>query len=147
MMKEESKTFQEFLLKKGVIKQKDILEIEAARKDTNVSLGAIALNRGLLTSVEIRHVLDVQSKTTGKFGEVAIELKLLDHDQMQELLAEQKKVNLDPGEILVLKGRQAGIDGAFSTGFRAAPERGITLSFFAREIMRSRNLVASLIST
>ena len=44
-------------------------------------------------------------KTTGKFGEVAIELKLLDHDQMQELLAEQKKVNLDPGEILVLKGR------------------------------------------
>jgi len=75
MMKEESKTFQEFLLKKGVIKQKDILAIEVARKDTNVSLGAIALNRGLLTSVEIRHVLDVQSKTAGKFGEVAIELK------------------------------------------------------------------------
>ena len=105
MAKSSSKTFEDFLLKRGVIEKKDLQDVEKMKDDANVSLGIIALNRGLLTHEEVVEILKTQSETKKRFGQAAIQLKLLDRNQIRRLLAEQEKINFDAGEILVFTGR------------------------------------------
>lgn len=99
-----SKAFQRFMLKRGVIDEGALQEVESMKDDMNISLGMVAMNRGLLTSGQVRKILDTKKKMKKRFGQAALHLKFLGRVQLRELLAEQEQVNLDVGELLVLTG-------------------------------------------
>ncbi|RJP71562.1 MAG: hypothetical protein C4532_07320 [Candidatus Abyssobacteria bacterium SURF_17] len=105
MASKDSRAFQRFLLKRGVVNEDDVKEAESLRSDMNVSLGVVALNRGLLTVDEVKRILRSHKRTKKKFGQAALLLKLLTRAQVSELLVEQEKVNLDIGELFVLTGK------------------------------------------
>lgn len=104
MAAKSSKAFQRFLLKRGVIDEAALQEVESMKDDMNISLGVVAMNRGLLTSEQIGEILAAKRKTKKRFGQAALHLKFLTRAQLRDLLAEQEQVNLDVGELLVLTG-------------------------------------------
>jgi hypothetical protein len=97
--------FLQYLRKRGIISLEDFETVLTMRKDTNVSLGIIAINRGWLSAEQVKQVLALQKKMKIKFGQVALRQQFLDRKQLRALLAEQKRVNLPPEEILVFLGR------------------------------------------
>jgi len=97
--------FLRYLRKRGIISSEDFDIALSMRKDTNVSLGIIAVNRGWLSTDQVKQVLALQREMKIKFGQAALRQQFLDRKQLRALLAEQKRVNLPPEEILVFLGR------------------------------------------
>lgn len=98
------KFFGQYLLEKGIITPKQLLEAVEYQKEINVSLGTLALEKGLLTSEQIRKIHDEQKRQDKKFGEIAVSLGYLTEEQLEGLLDLQKSQRLYLGEALVKKG-------------------------------------------
>jgi hypothetical protein len=98
------KFFGQYLLEKGIISPKQLLEAVEYQKEINVSLGTLALEKGLLTSEQIKKIHDEQKRQDKKFGEIAVSLGYLTESQLEDLLNLQKSQRLYLGEALVRKG-------------------------------------------
>lgn len=97
--------FGQFLLEKGRITSRQLLEALECQKDIAAPLAAMALGKGLLTPTQIRQVLEQQKKKNQSFAELACEKGFLNQAQIDELLLDKETGHrLRLAEALVLKG-------------------------------------------
>lgn len=97
--------FGQYLLEKGRITSKQLLDALESQKQISTPIGIMALERGMLTAEQIKQVLQQQKRNNQRFGEIAIALGFLTQAQLNELLDSQDashRVKL--GDALVSKG-------------------------------------------
>jgi len=98
--------FGEYLLRKGLIEEKDILVARYVQQQANKQIGQLALKQKLLTAQKVREILQQQhKKKSRKFGEIAIDLKILTRNQVKDLITYQEKHNFLIGEIFTYEGK------------------------------------------
>ena len=100
--------FGEYLLKKGLITEEDILIARHVQEEANRQIGELAIKQKMLNAQKLQQILQQQKKTRRKFGEIAIDLKILTRKQVKELLAYQKDFNIHIGEIFKYEGKLDG---------------------------------------
>lgn len=96
--------FGQYLLKKGLVTNKDINEACSLQRKHCQKIGRKAREDGLLSGSDIAKITREQGELGSKFGETAEKLKLLTHEQVSELLDKQKREYMLFGEALVLSG-------------------------------------------
>ncbi|MEJ2201287.1 MAG: hypothetical protein P8X63_09800 [Desulfuromonadaceae bacterium] len=98
------KFFGQFLLEKGVVGQKALLQAIDLQETTNLKFGATALSMGLLTVEAFERIHDAQRVDDLKFGDMAVKLGILTEEQVKQVLTRQKNNHLYIGEALVRIG-------------------------------------------
>jgi len=96
--------FGQYLLKKGLVTNKDINDACYLQRKRCQKIGRKARETGLLSDADIVRITRKQSELGSKFGETAEKLKLLTHEQVSELLDKQKREYMLFGEALILSG-------------------------------------------
>lgn len=102
--------FGDFLVKKGLIKNEDIIIARHVQEEANKQIGELALKQKLLNAKKVQHILEQQIISRKKFGEVAIDLKILTRKQVKDVLAFQKDYNIHIGEIFKYEGKLTAED-------------------------------------
>lgn len=100
-----SRFFGQYLLEKGRITSRQLVDALECQKHIAMPIGIMALERGLLTADQIKQVLQHQRQTNQRFGEIAVDLGYLTKPRLDELLEDQEtnhRVRL--GEALISKG-------------------------------------------
>ena len=98
------KFFGQFLIEKGTITRKQLLEAVEYQKNVNIKLGTLAIDRGLMNHEHVQEIINLQKSKNKFFGELAIEKKYLSQEQLDDLLNQQKSDRVYLGEALVEKG-------------------------------------------
>ena len=98
------KFFGQFLIEKGAITRKQLLEAVEYQKNVNIKLGTLAIDRGLMNHEQVQQVISLQKQENKFFGELAIEKQYLSQEQLDDLLNQQKSDRVYLGEALVEKG-------------------------------------------
>jgi CheY-specific phosphatase CheX len=97
------KFFGQFLLEKGVVNKKQLLESVDYQKKINVKLGTLAIDKGYLNYKQVEKIVDLQRKKNKFFSELALEENFLTKSQLDDLLKLQKTDRVYLGEALVKK--------------------------------------------
>ncbi|MBN1522749.1 MAG: hypothetical protein JW928_09490, partial [Candidatus Aureabacteria bacterium] len=97
------KFFGQFLLEKGVVDKKQLLEAVEYQKRINVKLGTLAIDKGYLNYRQVEKIIDLQRKKNKFFSELALEENFLSKSQLDDLLRQQKSDRVYLGEALVKK--------------------------------------------
>jgi CheY-specific phosphatase CheX len=98
------KFFGQYLIEKGAISRKQLLEAVEYQKNVNIKLGTLAIDRGLMDHEQVQTVIELQKKENKFFGELAIEKGFLTREHLDDLLNQQKSDRVYLGEALVEKG-------------------------------------------
>jgi len=98
------KFFGQFLIERGAISRKQLLEAVEYQKNVNIKLGTLAIDRGIMNHEQVQETIEQQKRENKFFGEIAIEKQYLSHEQLDELLNQQKSDRVYLGEALVEKG-------------------------------------------
>ncbi|MBN1522157.1 MAG: hypothetical protein JW928_06460, partial [Candidatus Aureabacteria bacterium] len=98
------KFFGQFLIEKGAITRKQLLEAVEYQKNVNIKLGTLAIDRGLMNHEQVQEVIELQKRHNKFFGELATEKGYLTHENLDDLLNQQKSDRVYLGEALVEKG-------------------------------------------
>lgn len=102
--------FGEYLRKKGLISEKDILVARHVQQETNKQIGELAIKQKMLTAQKVQRILQQQENTNKKFGEIAIDLNVLTRKQVKDLVLYQKDFNIHIGEIFKYEGELGNVD-------------------------------------
>jgi len=92
--------FGQFLLDQDLITQRQLDEAIALQRESNVLLGALAINKGFMTREQVVDVMQEQHCRHGRFGELARRKNYLTDDQVQDLLHAQGSNHVFLGEAL-----------------------------------------------
>jgi CheY-specific phosphatase CheX len=98
------KFFGQFLIEKGVITRKQLLEAVEFQKNVNIKLGTLAIDKGLMNHSQVQEIIELQKRHNKYFGELSIEKGFLNKKQLEDLLNHQKSDRVYLGEALVEKG-------------------------------------------
>ena len=98
------KFFGQFLLEKGAIDKKQLLDAVEYQSEINVKLGTFAIDKGYLNYKQVEKIVNLQRKKNKFFSELALEEHFLTKSQLDDLLREQKSDRVYLGESLVKKG-------------------------------------------
>ena len=98
------KFFGQFLIEKGVIDKKQLLDAVEYQQNVNIKLGTLAIDRGFMNHEQVQEIIELQKKENKFFGELAVEKGYLTEEQLNELLNQQKSDRVYLGEALVEKG-------------------------------------------
>lgn len=96
--------FGKYLVKKGVVNDRQLALGYQSLHQHNRTLGALAIGRGWLTHDQTDDINQQQVLSDRLFGEVALELELLTPKQVKELMLEQVRHRLSIGEMLLQLG-------------------------------------------
>jgi hypothetical protein len=96
--------FGQFLLRKGLISERDLFNALMIQREQNRLIGAVAREKGWLSASDVEKILAYQEKNSKKFGEVAVEQTLLSGEQVELLLLEIEENHVFFGEALVSLG-------------------------------------------
>lgn len=102
--------FGNFLLNKGVISPKELLDAMEKQSQIHIKLGTLAMHEGLLTASEVNNIIIMQTHQDKKFGEIAIEEGYLTEEQVHDLLEKQQPDYLLLGQILIEDGLISNAD-------------------------------------
>lgn len=97
------KFFGQFLIEKGVITRKQLLEAVEYQKNVNIKLGTLAIDKSLMNHEQVSEVIELQKKENKFFGELAVEKGYLTKETLDDLLHQQKSDRVYLGEALVEK--------------------------------------------
>jgi hypothetical protein len=81
--------FAGFLLDKGVLSPKTLLEILALHDTAKVNLGTLAVNAGLISEEDAEKVHIEQTHGNRRFGDIALDMGFLTPQQIDELITMQ----------------------------------------------------------
>lgn len=98
------KFFGQFLLEKGFLDKKQLLDAIDYQTRINVKLGTLALDKGYLNYKQVEKITDLQRKKNKFFSELALEQNFLTKSQLDDLLKQQKSDRVLLGEAVVKKG-------------------------------------------
>jgi CheY-specific phosphatase CheX len=98
------KFFGQYLIEKGAISRKQLLEAVEYQKNVNIKLGTLAIDRGLMDHEQVQTIIELQKRENKFFGELAIEKGYLTREHLDDLLNQQKSDRVYLGEALVEKG-------------------------------------------
>lgn len=98
------KFFGQFLIEKGTITRKQLLEAVEYQKNVNIKLGTLAIDTGLMNHEQVQEIINLQKSKNKFFGELAIEKAYISQEQLDDLLNQQKSDRVYLGEALVEKG-------------------------------------------
>ncbi len=96
--------FGNFLLSRGVITRKQLIDIMQKKADTKVKLGTLAIHAGYMTANEVDRIYILQTHQDKRFGELAISEGYLTEEQVTNLLLEQEPDFLLLGQALIEEG-------------------------------------------
>ncbi|MFO1008934.1 MAG: hypothetical protein U1F29_02595 [Planctomycetota bacterium] len=99
--------FGQYLLKKGAITPRQILEALDDQRRTTPFLGSLAVGEGVMTVDQVLHVLDELNccgPTGVHFGEIAMRKGFIDESTRDRLLELQRDHFQPLGELLVKQG-------------------------------------------
>lgn len=97
--------FGEFLIKRGVATESQILKALDDQKKKRLPIGTVAVTEKFLSIKDVYVILNKQFEDPEKkFGEVAVELGLLTGEELQTILELQFEKNPNVGEILIEHG-------------------------------------------
>lgn len=96
--------FGNFLLSRGVITRKQLIDIMQKKADTKVKLGTLAIHAGYMTANEVDRIYILQTHQDKRFGELAISEGYLTEEQVTNLLLEQEPDFLLLGQTLIEEG-------------------------------------------
>lgn len=105
--------FGEFLVKKGLIAEGDVLRALETQLRSRIPLGQLALQRGWITPAQLLSVLLAQKTAAPPpklFGQTAVELGMLSQAQVDEILKIQNESHTLIGNVLVSRGLMTGED-------------------------------------
>ncbi len=97
--------FGEYLVSRGKIGEKEILEAVAQQRSYHKVIGQLAIEMNLLSPRDVARIRGIQREKGTKFGDIAINLNLLSPEQVESLLKIQKNNHQFLGKILVTQGR------------------------------------------
>ncbi len=97
--------FGEFLIRKGVATEEQVLKALDEQKKNRLPIGTVAVMDKFLSIKDVYIILNKQIQDPEKkFGEVAVELGLLTEQELEKILEIQFEKNPNVGEILVRHG-------------------------------------------
>jgi hypothetical protein len=97
--------FGEFLIKRGVATEEQILKALDEQKKNRLPLGTVAIMEKFLGFKDVYSILNRQMAEPEKnFGEIAVELGLINQEELDRILQLQKEKNPHVGEVLVEQG-------------------------------------------
>ena len=97
--------FGEFLIKRGVATEAQILKALDDQKKNRLPIGTVAVKEKFLDIKDVYAILNKQIEDPEKkFGEIAVELGLLTGEELEKILEIQFEKNPNVGEILVGHG-------------------------------------------
>ncbi len=97
--------FGQYLAKKGLITEQEIVWARIMQKRENKRIGQLARERGLMSKEDVEKVLTLQEHDPDKrFVELAVEQKILGPEEVEKLLREQEDSHLFFGDALVKLG-------------------------------------------
>lgn len=97
--------FGDYLVSRGKIGEKEILEAVAQQRSYHKVIGQLAIEMNMLGPRDVAHIRGIQRDEGKKFGEIAINLNLLTPEQVDSLLKIQKADHQFLGKILITQGR------------------------------------------
>jgi hypothetical protein len=98
-----SQFFGQFLVSRGVVGSDALEDALDYQKASNIPLGALGLSKGLLSERQVLQIHTLQRRTDMFFGEIAVQRGFLAPGQLDELLREQAEARVLLGEALVQK--------------------------------------------
>lgn len=98
------KFFGQFLLERGVVGRRALLDALDLQEARNRRIGAHAVRLGYLSEADVERINRLQLTQDKRFGELALELGLLTPEQVPELLSLQRNDAVLLGEALVELG-------------------------------------------
>lgn len=97
--------FGQYLAKKGLITEREIIAARMLQKKENKRIGRLARERGLMDKEDVAMVLTLQEHNPErKFIELAVEQEVLSPEDVEKLIREQEDSHLFFGEALVELG-------------------------------------------
>ena len=99
--------FGEYLVKRNIIQEKDLVRALSIQKTDRVPLGQLAMQKGLIDNKQLFRILSRQRKPDEKnknFGMLAVEMNYLSQEEVEMLLERQTHTSRLLGEILVSQG-------------------------------------------
>jgi DNA-binding response OmpR family regulator len=97
--------FGEYLVSRGKIGEKEMLEAVAQQRSYHKVIGQLAIEMNMLGPRDVARIRGIQRSEGKKFGEIAINLNLLTPEQVDALLKIQKADHQFLGKVLVTQGR------------------------------------------
>ncbi|WP_303721739.1 chemotaxis protein CheX [Malonomonas rubra] len=98
------KFFGHFLVEKGLVSRKDILQAIDLQEKTNLKFGEMVVEMGLMTAVDVDRVHLAQRNENLHFGDMAVKLRIITEEQVQQVLIRQRNNHLYIGEALIMVG-------------------------------------------
>jgi hypothetical protein len=91
------KTFEVYLIERGVISQADFLMARGYQRSNSITLPQLCMDKGLLDVEAVQKIRDAAFRTNKSFAEAAISTKLVDQQQMAKIqqLHAYKKVTIE----------------------------------------------------
>ncbi|MEJ2314556.1 MAG: hypothetical protein P8Y85_07230 [Nitrospirota bacterium] len=97
--------FGQYLARKGLITEREIIAARMMQKKTNKRIGRLARERGMMGKDDVAMILALQEHDPDrKFIELAVEQEMLSPEDVERLLREQEDSHLFFGEALVKLG-------------------------------------------
>jgi hypothetical protein len=96
--------FGQWLMEKGLVRNDALLEALDYQQQTNLPLGALAVEKQYLSAAQAKSINTEQQRTDRRFGEIAVDKGLLTDAQVDEILQAQRERRVMLGEVLVTKG-------------------------------------------
>lgn len=93
--------FGHYLLNKGLITAEQLGAALEAKNNTNVRLGAMAIDAGLMTAEQVDAVHEEQKHVDKRLGDIAVEMGFISRDDVESLFAKQKTANVVLGQALI----------------------------------------------
>lgn len=99
-----SQYFGHFLLNKGLISNKQLVDALEFQQSVHVKFGVLAINEGYMTPMQVEEVHEKQKQADKRFGEIAVDLGYLTIEQIEALISNQKQNYLFLAQALVERG-------------------------------------------
>ncbi len=96
-----NKKFGTFLIERGIVSEKDMIEALREQRNRTEYLEKIAVDEGMLSAQQIMQIMDAQAETGDFFCRIAREKKLLSEADIERLLGLQQQTRLRIGELLI----------------------------------------------
>jgi len=91
------KTFEVYLIERGVISQGDFLQARGYQRSNSITLPQLCMDKGLLDVDSVQKIRDAAFRTNKSFAEAAININAIDSEQMTKVqqLHAYKKVTIE----------------------------------------------------
>ena len=96
-----NKFFGQFLLEKGLLNSKQLLNAIELQKEANPPIGQLAIKEGFISDAAAVQINMEQQRTDSRFGDLAISMGFMTEEQVSMLFHVQKEIKKFFGEILV----------------------------------------------